>query len=211
LDFVVIVSTAGSVLSNLLRNPYFRRRIRCVVSDRDCGAIEKAAAFNVPVTVCKTDSGLEFSDFIVKMFSNDPPALFVSFYTRLFRGELLRFARHKLVNLHPSILPACPGQDGFGDTIKARSRFIGATVHLVDEGIDTGPPIIQSAAPYNPEMTLAENRHTVFVQQCKMLLQTIKYFDEERIIIDDLQNVRIEGARYAPGEFSPNLDDDLPV
>jgi phosphoribosylglycinamide formyltransferase 1 len=210
MNFVVIISTDGGVLSSLLPNPYFRQRIRCVISDRDCGAIEKATAFNVPVTVHKTTSGLEFSDFIVQKFSKDPPALFVSFYTRLFRGELLSFAKDKLVNLHPSILPACPGQDGFGDTVKSKSRFVGATIHLVDDGVDTGTPIIQSAAPYNPEKSIAENRHAVFVQQCKMLLQTIKYFDEKRLVIDELRNVHIKDTRYAPGEFSPNLDDDLP-
>ncbi len=210
MDFVVIISTDGGVLSRLLPNPYFRQRIRCVVSDRDCGAIAKATAFDVPTIVHRSTSGLEFSDFLMQRFSHDPPTLFVSFYTRLFRGEFLAFAKDNLVNLHPSILPACPGRDGFGDTLKSKSRFIGATIHLVDDGIDTGTPIIQSAAPYDPEKSVAENRHTVFVQQCKMLLQTIKYVEEKRLAIDGLRNVRIEGAKYAPGEFSPNLDDDLP-
>jgi phosphoribosylglycinamide formyltransferase-1 len=210
MNFAVIISTGGSVLSALLRNSYFRQRILCVVADRECNGIASARQFQVPTIIHETRDGLEFSDFLLERFRNAPPDLFVSFYTRLFRGEFVAFAQNRLVNLHPSILPACPGPDGFGDTIRSRSRFIGATVHFVDAGMDTGTPIIQSASPFDPNKSLAENRHSVFVQQCKMLLQTIKYFDEHRLECDEDRNVLIKGARYDPGEFAPNLDDDLP-
>jgi phosphoribosylglycinamide formyltransferase-1 len=210
MNFAVIISTGGGVLSALLRNPYFRQRIRCVVGDRQCNGIEIAREFQVPTIIYEARDGLEFSNFLLQRFRDDSPDLYVSFYTKLFRGEFIAFARNRLVNLHPSILPACPGRDGFGDTIKSKSRFIGATVHFVDAGMDTGAPIIQSAAPYNPNRSLADNRHSVFVQQCKMLLQTVKYFDEGRLTYDENQNVLIKDARYDPGEFAPNLDNDLP-
>jgi len=211
MKFVVVISTAGGVLSVLLRNSYFRQRIQCVVSDRRCAALDLAGEFGVPVVLHETRDGLEFSNFLLERYRADSPALFVSFYTRLFRGPFIAFARHKLVNLHPSILPACPGPDGFNETIRSKSRFVGATVHFVDAGVDTGTPIIQSASPYDPGKSLADNRHTVFMQQCKMLLQTIKYFEEERLVLDDDDNVFVRGARYAIGEFAPNLDDDLPL
>lgn len=210
MDFIVITSTSGGVLSTLLNNPYFKNRIRCVVSDRDCGAIEIAAQFNIPYTVYKTSDNLEFSDFLLNEYRDKEPDLFVAFYTRLFCGEFLHFSERKLVNVHTSILPACPGMRGFENTIKSNSKFIGATIHLVDEGIDTGSPIIQAAAPYNPNKTLEDNRHTVFVQQCKMLLQLIKYVEEDRLEYDHLGRPFVRNAQYKIGEFSPNLDDDLP-
>jgi phosphoribosylglycinamide formyltransferase-1 len=210
MNFIVIASTGGSVLAALMHNPYFRKRIRCVVSDRNCGAIEIAAKFNIPFKIYKISDDLAFSNLLLSEYRDKAPDLFVSFYTRLFCGEFLKFAKRRLVNIHPSILPACPGLDGFGDTIRSNAKFIGATIHLVDEGIDTGTPIIQAAAPYNPNKTLQDNRHTVFVQQCKMLLQLIKYVEENRLEFDQLGQPLVRGAKYEIGEFSPNLDDDLP-
>jgi phosphoribosylglycinamide formyltransferase-1 len=207
-NVVVIASTAGSVLAALLTNPYFRTRIRHVVADRQCGAVDVARSFGVDTTIHKTRDGREFSDFLQATWQADPPDLFFSFYTRLFHGEFLRFADGKLVNVHPSILPACPGLDGFGDTLKASSRFVGATLHFVNAGMDTGAPIIQAAAPYDPTRSTAENRHRVFIQQCKMVLQVIKYVQERRLSLCE-ERVVIDGVRYETGEFSPNLDDDL--
>jgi phosphoribosylglycinamide formyltransferase-1 len=207
-NVVAIASTAGSVLGALLKNPYFRARIRHVVSDRHCGAIEVARAFGVDTTVHETRDGREFSDFLHATWQGNPPDLFISFYTRLFRGEFLRFAEGKLINVHPSILPACPGLDGFGDTLKAQSRFVGSTVHFVGAGMDTGAPIIQAAAPHDPAKSTGENRHRVFIQQCKMVLQVFKYVQERRLSLRE-GRVVIDGVRYDTGEFAPNLDDDL--
>jgi len=211
MDFVVIASTGGSVLARCLGNAYFRERIRCVVSDRPCGALAAAQRQGVATIVHEAADGLEFSDFLWRRFEAQPPDLFVSFYTRLFRGRFLGFAQRRLINVHPSVLPACPGRDGFGDTVRARARFIGATIHAVDEGVDTGAPIIQAAAPFDPEKSLEENRHVVFVQQCRMLLQVIKYVDEGRLAWDGDGAPRIRGARYRVGEYAPNLDEDLPL
>jgi phosphoribosylglycinamide formyltransferase-1 len=205
---VVIASTAGSVLSKLLELSYFREKIHCVVSDRECGAIEIAKRYSVPTLIEKTNNGSVFSDFLHQHFKNEGVDLYVSFYTRLFSGDFIQDNKYKLINLHPSILPACPGMDGFGDTINSGARFIGSTIHLVNSGIDTGLPIIQSAVPYNPILELTENRHKIFIQQCKMLLQVINWFEEERVIFETSQ-VIIKNAQYYLGEYSPNLDFDL--
>jgi phosphoribosylglycinamide formyltransferase-1 len=135
--------------------------------------------------------------------------LFISFYTRIFRGRFLSLAKNRLFNAHPSILPACPGRNGFEDTLKARAKFVGATIHLVDSGIDSGAPIIQSAAPFNPRKTIEENRHIVFVQQCKMVLQVIKWAEEERILFLEDGSVEIKNANYEAGEFAPNMEIDI--
>lgn len=209
MQFVVIASTNGSVLAALLKNDYFRSRIRCVVSDRPCAALTVAAEFGVPHKLYATGDGLKFSDFLLNEYQDHPPDLFICFYTRLLRGAFLAFAQGRLVNVHPSILPAFPGLHGFEDSVKAGSRFVGSTIHYVDHGMDTGIPILQAAAPFNPEKTLAENRHIVFIQQCKMVLQLIKYVEEKRIE-DGANGLAIKHVSYQIGEFSPNLDADLP-
>ncbi len=206
MDFVVIASTGGAVLENLLNNEFFRDRIRCVVSDRECGAIDVASKFGVPYKIFYAADGLVFSNFLLNEFRYCAPDLFVSFYTRLFRGEFISFANHRLVNMHPSILPAFPGSDGFGGAIRYGAKFVGATIHVVDEGMDTGFPIIQGSIPLDPQRSESEVRHLVFQQQCKMLLQLITWVDQKRLVFNRRGQPIISGAKYELGEFSPNLE-----
>lgn len=202
----IISSTMGSVMSSLLPLPYFSQRIACLITDRECGALDVASRFDIPSTVIATRDSLEFSDALADRFEHEHIDLFISFYKRLFKGRFLEQARGRLINLHPSILPACPGRDGFGDTVRAGARFIGATVHYVDHDLDTGCPIIQSACPYNPYQSVYENRHKVFVHQCKMLLQVLDWCEQDRLHYDSEGRCHIRNATYRIGEFAPALE-----
>jgi phosphoribosylglycinamide formyltransferase 1 len=202
----IISSTMGSVMSSLLPLPYFSQRIACLITDRECGALDVASRFGIPSTVIATRDSLEFSNALADRFEHEHIDLFISFYKRLFKGRFLEQARGRLINLHPSILPACPGRDGFGDTVRAGSRFIGATAHYVDHDLDTGCPIIQSACPYNPYESMQENRHKVFVHQCKMLLQVLDWCEQDRLHYDADGRSHIRDGIYRIGEFAPALE-----
>jgi len=202
----IISSTKGSVMNAVLQLPYMRERIQTVISDRECGAIEVAQKHSIRVEKFITQDSKIFSDLLCDYFYSNPHDLIISFYTKLFRGRLIEQLNGKFINFHPSILPGCPGSDGFGDTIKSGSRFIGATVHLIDKGTDTGFPILQFAAPFNPNLSLVENRHVVFIAQCKMLIQTVNWYEDGRIIMDESGPPRLRAGQYRVGEFAPNLD-----
>lgn len=202
---VVIASTNGGVLSKLLTIKYFREKIRCVISDRECGAIEVAEKNGIETKILKSLTGEEFSNRILKEIEISGVDLFISFYTKLFKGPFIKETYSKVINMHPSLLPAFPGMDGFGDAIKSGVKFIGSTIHFVDEGVDTGLPIIQSAIPFDRSKTFDELRHMVFVDQCRTLLQVVKWFEEKRIKIID-NKVVVEKALYGQGFYSPKLD-----
>lgn len=207
MKILVVCSTGGGVLSKVLQIPYFKDKVKLIVTDRECGVIDVAKENNIECSILYSKTGSEFSDKLNDKVQLKDYDLLISFYTRLFSGKILQIMKGKIINLHPSILPACPGLNGFEDTINSRSRFIGATIHFIDEGIDTGTPIIQSATPYNLLKTLEQNRHKVFVDQCRMLLQTVKWFDESRIEING-KDVVIVGAKFNINQYSPNLDYD---
>jgi phosphoribosylglycinamide formyltransferase 1 len=202
----IIASTGGSVMNAALQQPYIQERIHTVISDRECRAIRIAEEYGIETRKFITKDAQEFSEDLDQFFSRNPHDLIISFYTKIFHGDILDRFRGRFVNFHPSILPACPGMDGFEDTIKSGSRFVGATVHLVDRGVDTGFPIIQSALPYDPLLSFAKNRHAVFIAQCKMLLQTVRWYEEGRIIMDELGRPNLTGGKYEVSEFAPNLD-----
>ena len=206
MKFVILCSTNGSVFSRFI-NDFGNCHNFKVISDRECGAIQFAELAGIESAIFETNSGEEFSNFLAKKYEADKNVIFISFYTRLLKGRLLKEHQGRIINFHPSILPACPGQDGFGDTIVSGSRFVGSSVHFIDEGMDTGLPLIQAAYPRNPKKEISKLRHRVFLQQVVSLAQVIKWFINNRVKLEG-HSVSIKDERYFVDEFSPNLDEE---
>lgn len=201
---IVIASTGGGILSKVLSVPSVRESIAMVVSDRQCGALNVAERFKIPNLILESKTGVEFCEKLIDRFDEKSFDSVISFYTRLLSSSFLSKFDGKVLNMHPSVLPACPGLDGFGDTVKSGSKFIGATLHFVDEGVDTGKPLMQSIYPYLPNKTVEENRHRVFVQQCKMFIQFVEWLNSGRIAEE-----QVNDAHYEFSEFIPNLDSEI--
>ncbi|WP_066299019.1 phosphoribosylglycinamide formyltransferase [Bacillus sp. FJAT-29937] len=75
-------------------------------------------------------------------------------YMRLIGQTLLRAFEGKIINIHPSLLPAFPGKDAIGQAFEAKAEVSGVTVHFVDEGMDTGPIIAQQEVEISSEETM---------------------------------------------------------
>jgi len=75
-------------------------------------------------------------------------------FMRILSPEFVAAHRGRIVNIHPSLLPSFPGRDGIGDAWKYGVKITGVTVHLVDQGIDSGPILAQKAVPVRPSDTL---------------------------------------------------------
>ncbi|WCK55024.1 phosphoribosylglycinamide formyltransferase [Aneurinibacillus sp. Ricciae_BoGa-3] len=71
-------------------------------------------------------------------------------YMRLIGDTLLQAYGGRIINLHPSLLPAFPGKDAIGQALRAGVKITGITVHFVDEGLDSGPIIAQRPIPVQP-------------------------------------------------------------
>jgi len=76
-------------------------------------------------------------------------------FMRILKGEFLRAFPHKVVNIHPSLLPSFPGLEAWKQALDYGVKFTGCTVHFVDQGIDTGPIIAQQTVPVLDEDTAA--------------------------------------------------------
>jgi len=75
-------------------------------------------------------------------------------YMRIITSHLIEQYKNRIINIHPAILPAFPGTDGYGDTFNYGCKVGGCTVHFVDSGVDTGPIIIQKINPIKENETL---------------------------------------------------------
>jgi phosphoribosylglycinamide formyltransferase-1 len=82
-------------------------------------------------------------------------------YMHLLTKPFLDRFPHRIVNVHPSLLPAFPGANAIDDAVAAGAETTGVTVHFVDEGLDTGDVIDQEAVPVAPAASLPERIHAV--------------------------------------------------
>jgi len=203
MKFVIVISTGGSVLNQLLHNDFFKSHIHSVVSDRECAAIPKALAHGVKTTIIPEPDKARFSGLVLDYLKQHSIDYAISFYSKLFVGELLSEYHDRIINLHPSLLPAFKGLHGFDDAIAYGVRYVGSTIHLIDEHLDEGKIIQQTICPV--EEPVALTRHRIFEQQCKSLLQVMKWIEEGRLSIDG-KRVTVKGATFDGGEFSPDLD-----
>jgi phosphoribosylglycinamide formyltransferase-1 len=90
----------------------------------------------------------------------------------LTRPFLARFPE-RIVNVHPSLLPAFPGAHAIEDVFEAGVETTGVTVHLVDDGIDTGPILRQEAVAVEPRDTLLERLHAVEHQLLPLVVEEL--------------------------------------
>jgi phosphoribosylglycinamide formyltransferase 1 len=200
-----VASTGGSVMNQLLSNDFFKSRVHSVVSDRDCGAVVSAASHDVRSEIFPEKDKERFSSLLLGYLKTEAVDYVISFYTRLFAGDLLHEYRDRIINLHPSLLPAFKGLHGFDDAVAYGARLVGSTIHFIDENMDEGKIIQQTIVPVDETKPLAYTRHRIFEQQCRSLLQVVKWLEEGRVLVDG-NRVSIKDATYDDDEFSPGLD-----
>lgn len=206
---VFIGSTGGAVLSRLAGHAFVREMTLEVVADRPCGFVDVARSRGMTGTVIESADGLAFSDALDRRYADTRDIVFLSFYTRLFRGAFLAGNTGRIFNCHPSILPAFKGMHGFEDTLASSSTFMGCTLHSVDGEIDGGTTVIQAALPIDRQLPVAENRHKIFLAQYYSTMQFLRWLADGRLMLDANAGPRVAGACFAPSMFSPNLDPDL--
>lgn len=186
---VVLASGTGSLLQSLLDATAgdYPASIVAVGVDRDCAAVDIAAAAQVPTfTVRLRDypDRAAWDAAITEATAAHEPDLIVSagFMKILGPHFLSRFMGH-IINTHPALLPAFPGAHAVADALAYGVKVTGCSVHLVDAGTDTGPVLAQEAVPIlddDDEATLHERIKVV----------------ERRLLAEVLAAVAVRGVTW---------------
>lgn len=203
--FVFVVSTSGSVMDATLENAFLKSAVHSVVADRECGAIQKARDRGLPVVLFDEPQPQAFCQKLSTYMAEHGLAWVISFYTNFYSKAFRVEYRDRIINFHPSLLPAFKGMDGFGDGVAYHVKLIGTTVELVKNVMDEGKIVLQTVAPVDPDLVVAQLRHRIFVQQCKSLIQVVKWISDYRLKVNG-DVVTIERASFGDLEFSPALD-----
>ncbi|MCV6592323.1 MAG: formyltransferase family protein [Silicimonas sp.] len=203
--FIFVASTAGSVISQVLKTTTVRQSIHSVVADRPCGAVNIARSFGVESHVFTGLGNEAFCARLLKYVEEHEIDYILSFYTKFYSHEIRRALQDRIVNFHPSILPAFKGMDGFGDGLRYHVKLIGTTVELIKDVMDEGKIVMQTASPLRPSLSVPEMRHQIFVQQCKTLIQVVDWLNNNRISVEG-DTVNVKDARYGTADFAPELE-----
>jgi phosphoribosylglycinamide formyltransferase 1 len=158
LRLAVLVSGRGTnleALANAIDEGRCSAEIVLVASDNpSAAALAFADARAIPravVPFVRGDDRRAWSEALAATVDASAPDLVVlAGFMRILAGEFVRRFEGRLLNVHPSLLPAFPGKDGVGDALAAGVRITGCSVHLVDEGVDTGSILAQAAVPVMP-------------------------------------------------------------
>ena len=159
----VLVSGDGTNLQALLDAAL---PITAVAANRrDAYALVRARAAGIPVATFSLDCHADRAerDLMMATWLEEHGVEFVVLagYMHLLTSPFLARFPERVINVHPSLLPAFPGAHAIDDALAAGVETTGVTVHFVDEGLDTGAVIVQEEIAVEPRETLLERIHAV--------------------------------------------------
>jgi phosphoribosylglycinamide formyltransferase-1 len=212
----VLASGSGSNLQAIL-DACASRRIPAEVSAVVCNipgarALQRAEAAGVPALLLphrQFASREEYDRAVIAALQRHGVELVcLAGFMRLITPVLLRAFENKILNIHPSLLPAFPGMHAVRDALAAGVRVSGCTVHVVDEGTDSGPILVQAAVPVldgDTEETLAAR---ILVQEHRCYPRAISLWAQGRVHLEG-RRVRIDGKAGSAARTlsSPELSD----
>lgn len=196
--FAILASTAGSVFKTVYLNTSRDEfDIDLVLVDRLCGALDFAKKCGIPFEIINNRQSDSLSDSVQDLLEKYEIDYVYLFFSRLLVGKLLTSYKNRLINFHPSLLPACPGLNGFEDTVSSGALLAGSTVHFIDSGVDTGPQLMQTVVPtYSCDVSAL--RHLVFAQQCAALFQIHQWIKDRSIELRYYEKLRIFRDGFVP-------------
>jgi phosphoribosylglycinamide formyltransferase-1 len=108
-------------------------------------------------------------------------------FMRIIKSEFLRAFSGKIINIHPSLLPAFPGLEAWKQALNYGVKVAGCTVHFVDEGVDSGPVIAQETVPVLPGDTAASLHERIQVQERRIYPEVVAALAQGKIVVKGRQ------------------------
>jgi phosphoribosylglycinamide formyltransferase 1 len=188
----VLVSGSGSNLQSLIdhiERGTLDAEIRLVISNKpDAFALERCRKHGIPAVVVDHHefSSRELFDLrMIELLNNACVELVVmAGFMRILSAVFFNAFPMRIMNIHPALLPAFPGTHVQLKAIDYGVRFSGCTVHFADDGVDTGPIIIQAVVPVYDEDDADSLAARILKEEHRIYPQAVQYFAEGRIAIE---------------------------
>ena len=187
LSVVVLISGSGSNLRSMLdaaANPLYPARILAVGSDNPAAGLEHAELHGVPTFVVEPGRFATREAWAEALLANikhfDPDLVVLAGFMKILPPNFVAALSPNLINTHPSLLPDFKGAHAVRDALAAGATRTGVTIHVVDEGVDTGPHLAQAEVQILPGETEAALHERIKVVERELLVDVVKQFAEAK-------------------------------
>ena len=198
----VLVSGSGTNLQALIdrarRGELGPARIAVVGSNvPDCAALARARAAGLPTFVVDHRDYSARAGFdraiMTGLRAQQTDLVVMAGFMRVLGEEMLGAFPGRIINIHPALLPAFAGVRAQRQAFEAGVKVTGCTVHFVDQGVDTGPIIAQSAVAVHEEDDEESLRARILAEEHRLLPAVVRAIAERRVVVED-RKVRILGV-----------------
>ena len=195
LSIVVLISGSGSNLRALLEacdNPLFPAKIVAVGADQAADGLAHAEQFGVPIFV--VEPGLfpsrdKWSEMLLQNVKyHNPDLVVLAGFMKVLPESFVSELSPNLINLHPSLLPAFPGAHAVRDALAAGVSTTGATVHIVDAGVDTGPVLAQREVAIAAGISEADLHEQIKTVERALIVDVVAEIAEGKLILSERAN-----------------------
>lgn len=199
---VILVSGRGSNMQAIIeavRDGRLPAEIRAVLSNEPgAPALERARAAGIPAIAInhrEFPTRAQFDQALMREIDAREPRLVVlAGFMRILGREFIDHYAGRLINIHPSLLPAFPGLDTHERALQSGAKLHGASVHFVTHEVDGGPVIIQAAVPVRPDDSPETLAARVLAEEHRIFPLAIRWFLEGRLSVRDGQ-VTLDGVQ----------------
>lgn len=205
----VLISGGGSNLQAIIDACEAGRidgRIKVVITNNPYAyGVERCYRHSIPVEVVTKEAfpvAADYDDELIKRLNNHGVNLVVlAGFMRILTPALIAAFPMRIMNIHPSLLPAFPGLNVQKKALDHGVKFAGCTVHFVDAGVDSGPIIIAAVVPVISADTVETLSHRILEQEHRIYPQAIQLYAEGRLNVEG-RVVSISAAKDAAGAMT---------
>ena len=178
----------GEALYKAMQEGYINGEFVIIITDHGtAGIVERSKSWNIPLIVIdRSDYDSKASFEQAQLDALEPykiDGIVLAGYMRIVGSKLIDRYEHKILNIHPALLPSFPGLHGHQQAIDGGVKITGCTVHFVDAGMDTGPIIMQNTVPVLPNDTEDTLSDRLLPIEHKTYKEALRLFCEDKLTI----------------------------
>jgi len=209
----VLISGSGSNLQAIIdasERGEIPCRVALVVSNKeDAYGLVRAATHGIPTEVVRHKDFPTRESFDARLVetirANGAELVCLAGFMRILTPVFVGAFPNRILNIHPALLPSFPGTHGPKQALEYGVRFSGCTVHYLDEGVDTGPVVVQAVVPVYDDDTEESLAARILVQEHRIYPMAIRLHLQGKLRIEG-RRVTIEGEPRIPEFFHRNPD-----
>jgi phosphoribosylglycinamide formyltransferase-1 len=209
IHIAVLASGTGSNLAAIIKSISSGRleaTVKLVLSNKtDAPALGIARQNGIPVWARdhgEYESREAFDDDMLQAIrASGVDTVVLAGYMRILSPMFIKAYAGRILNIHPTLLPSFPGMDSHVSAVEYGVRITGCTVHFVDEGMDSGPVIIQAAVPLGPNDTTENAMARIHALEHRIYPQALQWLAKNRLSVEG-RRVLLRAAKFPNTEVA---------